>query len=93
MLTALVHTSKNSPTQEIRRERMRYAHRINEDGTLDSICPCCFLTIATSTWEADLERMELLHVCDPNRLSHFEQKDQELTLRQPAKIVPMRRPA
>lgn len=93
MLTALVHPSEDFSMQKFRRERMRYAHRVNEDGTLDSICPCCFLTIATSTWEADLERMELLHVCDPNRLSHFEQNERELVLREPAKIVPMRRPA
>jgi hypothetical protein len=93
MLTALDRMSKDSSMQEPHLGRVRYAHRVNEDGTLDSICPHCFLTIGTSTWEADLEKMESMHVCDPDRLRHFELGERENILREPAKIVPMRRPA
>ncbi len=77
--------------QKSLKERMKYAHRINEDGSLDSICPRCFITIANSTWEADLERMETAHICDPEWLSHFESTEWEPVLREPAKIIPMRR--
>lgn len=52
----------------------RFPHRINRDGTIDSICPHCYVTIGTSTWEADLERMEAAHVCEPARLSYYEER-------------------
>lgn len=78
---------------EFRRERMKFAHRANEDGTLDSICPRCFVTIANSTWEADLERVEMAHVCDPVWLSHFELTERAPALRERARIVPMRQHA
>lgn len=54
--------------------RLEYPHRVNHDGTLDSICPRCYLTIATSTWEADLERAEALHVCADETLTYFERQ-------------------
>ena len=41
-----------------------YPHRTNADGTIDSICVRCHITIGRSTWEAELERMEASHVCD-----------------------------
>lgn len=50
-----------------------FPHRMNKDGTIDSICPRCYATIGTSTREADLKRMEAAHVCEPSRLSHFEE--------------------
>jgi len=48
-----------------------FPHRMNEDGTIDSICPLCFVTIGCSTWEADLDRMEAAHICEPARLASF----------------------
>lgn len=42
-----------------------FAHRANRDGTTDSICKYCFVTICTSTWETDLAEGERKHVCDP----------------------------
>jgi hypothetical protein len=48
-----------------------FPHRMNEDGTIDSICPHCFVTIGCSTWEADLDRMEAAHICEPARLASF----------------------
>lgn len=51
---------------------IHFPHRSNSDGTIDSICPRCFATVGTSTWEADLERMEAAHVCNPIRLNEYE---------------------
>jgi len=42
-----------------------FPHRKNEDGTIDSICPHCFMTIATSAHETDLSPMEDVHKCKP----------------------------
>jgi len=50
-----------------------FSHRMNKDGTTDSICPRCFVTIGRFTWEADLDRMEAAHSCDPVRLASFSQ--------------------
>ncbi len=43
----------------------QYAHRQNFDGTLDSICKLCFLTVARAYREADLTHLELRHICQP----------------------------
>jgi hypothetical protein len=56
-------------------EHLKYPHRTNPDGTIDSICPCCYVTIGTSVWETDLERLEVLHVCDPEQLEYFRQRE------------------
>ena len=52
----------------------RYPHRVNHDGTIDSICPRCFATIGSSTCEADLERLESRHVCEAARLRHYDEE-------------------
>jgi hypothetical protein len=49
-----------------------FAHRNNRDGSIDSICPRCFATIGTSTWESDLNRIEYSHRCDPELLRRWE---------------------
>jgi hypothetical protein len=54
-----------SPLQSV------FAHRNNPDGTIDSICRECLLTIASSQWEADLERAESSHKCDPHRVEEL----------------------
>ena len=43
----------------------QYAHRLNEDKTVDSVCKLCHLTIARAYREADLFPLELRHVCQP----------------------------
>jgi hypothetical protein len=43
----------------------RFPHRHNADKSYDSICPHCFLTVATTPKEADLRAVESRHVCDP----------------------------
>ena len=55
---------------------------MNKDGTIDSICPRCYATIGTSTWEADLERIEAGHVCDASRLSHFDDQRRKPVVRE-----------
>ena len=51
---------------------LEFPHRANGNGTTSSICPRCYITVATSTWEADLERAEVAHTCDPKQLSAFQ---------------------
>jgi len=43
----------------------KFPHRLNSDGTFDSICRSCFRTIATAYQEADLEKAENAHMCSP----------------------------
>jgi hypothetical protein len=62
------------PTQSGPSPLTKYPHRMNKNGTIDSICPRCYATIGTSMWESDLESMEAAHVCEPSRLSYFEEK-------------------
>jgi len=50
-----------------------FPHRMNKDGTIDSICPRCFATVGCSTWEADLDRLEAAHICEPARLNSSNQ--------------------
>jgi hypothetical protein len=40
-----------------------FAHRLNRDGTADSICLFCFATIASMPQESELERAEGSHLC------------------------------
>ena len=54
---------------------MPFPHRLNCDGTIDSICDCCFATVATSTIEADLASSEAAHLCEPARVEYFRQID------------------
>jgi len=53
---------------------IEYPHRANKDGTIDSICPLCYVTLGTSHFEADLERMEVKHICNPARLHYLEER-------------------
>jgi hypothetical protein len=41
----------------------QFAHKFNRDGSVDSICPVCFETIATEGNEADLIAPEEIHRC------------------------------
>ena len=53
-------------------ERLIFAHRFSPEGTVDSICPRCFVTVASVKNEADLVLNEARHVCDPFLLAHYE---------------------
>ncbi len=50
----------------------KFCNRKNEDGTFDSVCRACFMTIATTNLECDLKASELRHVCDAAILRHIE---------------------
>lgn len=41
-----------------------FAHRVNLDGTMDSICLYCFRTVATSHDESALLFQQGQHICD-----------------------------
>jgi hypothetical protein len=45
-----------------------FAHRHNPDGTIDSICLRCYLTIASKSEEQELEDSEHHHACHPIHL-------------------------
>ena len=40
---------------------------------IESICARCFVTVASVKREADLERFEREHKCEPARLERFRQ--------------------
>lgn len=43
--------------------RPTFPHRRNADGTYDSICTKCFVTVASTNNEADLLKAEEAHIC------------------------------
>lgn len=47
---------------------LTFPHRINRDGTYESVCTVCQQKIATAANEKDLFRIEFDHVCNPARL-------------------------
>jgi hypothetical protein len=55
----------------------KFAHRPNRDGSFDSVCRRCYVTVGWSEKEAKLESLELLHDCNPKILAM-----RELELRQ-----------
>jgi hypothetical protein len=42
-----------------------FPHRGNKDGTIDSICPRCYMTVGTALNESELGEIEHSHICDP----------------------------
>lgn len=55
----------------------KFSHRPNWDGTFDSICRECFVTVATAKREADLEKPEKMHACDPWTRQRFGKMKRE----------------
>jgi hypothetical protein len=45
-----------------------FAHRTNADGTKDSICKKCFMTVGATERPGSLPEIEHDHVCDPWKL-------------------------
>lgn len=54
------------------REYDGFLHRANRDGTTDSVCKYCYVTVCTSTWETELARAEHAHVCDPKVVARWK---------------------
>lgn len=50
---------------------IKFIHRINEDGSIDSICRDCFVTIATARSRTALELEERKHACEPMILERY----------------------
>jgi hypothetical protein len=50
--------------QTFRQPAIPFPHRVNLNGTFDSICPKCYRTIAHEFDEKVLRKTERLHRCD-----------------------------
>lgn len=71
--------------------RASFAHRFNDDGTFDSICPQCFRTIAQTEREPDLQNAEDSHVCEPWLVEHYRKLSKAVSdYRELKKDVPQR---
>ncbi len=44
-------------------KQTQFPHRLNKDGTYDSICKVCFQTVGSNAMEAMLAELEKRHVC------------------------------
>jgi hypothetical protein len=53
-------------------KHLKFAHRFNPDGTVDSICPRCFVTVDSAARELDLVVNEEQHICDPFLVARYE---------------------
>ena len=42
-----------------------FAHRLNSDSSVDSICTRCYQTVASDNHEPNLESAEASHECAP----------------------------
>lgn len=49
----------------------KFAHRKNSDGSFDSICLKCFVTVGQGQEEEDLDLAEYIHVCDMEVLESY----------------------
>jgi len=61
--------------------RPGFPHRLNPDGSYDSICTVCLATVATVRKEEQLYPSELAHLCDPLRLYQVSQVSTPLAVR------------
>jgi len=68
--------SENSPPGNLRRFDLTYmpdfVRRANLNGSIDSICTKCYVTVATATLDADLDSAEPRHQCDSWRLEYYK---------------------
>lgn len=51
---------------------IQFLHRLNDDGTIDSICRECFVTIATALSRGELQLEERKHHCEPELLERYK---------------------
>lgn len=51
---------------------LKFVHRLNDCGTIDSICRECFATVATARSESALEGEQQKHRCDPGLLDRYK---------------------
>lgn len=46
-----------------------FHRKVNDDGTFDSLCTCCFRTVAFAMQESHLAELERNHICE--ELLHY----------------------
>ena len=51
---------------------LQFIHRVNDDGTIDSICRECFVTVATALSNSELQRDEQQHRCEKTLLERYK---------------------
>ena len=51
--------------------RPAFVHRSNTDGTTDTICCKCFVTVARTKVDTEIESAEQHHKCDPWALEYW----------------------
>ena len=51
---------------------LHFCHRPNRDGTVDSICLKCFLTVSRGQSDAVRMKREESHACNPHDLERLE---------------------
>jgi hypothetical protein len=51
---------------------LQFIHRLNDDGTIDSICRECFVTVATALSTTALEGEEQQHRCEASLLERYK---------------------
>ena len=61
---------------------MPFPRRVNSDGTIDSICDRCFVTVGTSSQETELHHLDAAHTCEPARVAYYHRT--HLTAKRPA---------
>ena len=49
-----------------------FSRRPERNGIIVSTCDTCFVAVATSLREAELEKAEREHVCNPETLDHWK---------------------
>lgn len=70
---------------------MPFVHRVQRNGTVDSICDQCFITVGTTAAESELQLLENAHICEPARIAYYHHVD--LAIKRPPVSDPFRRPA
>jgi hypothetical protein len=70
-MTKLCFRKKGSDPPLQSKEQDSFARRLNDDATINSICPRCFVIVGHRLQEADLERAEQSHVCYSWRAEHY----------------------
>jgi hypothetical protein len=45
-----------------------FVRLFNPDGTTDSVCAKCGVTVRTAPWQVSMDSTERDHKCDPSRL-------------------------
>jgi hypothetical protein len=49
-----------------------FHHRANDDRTFDSICMCCYRTVASEAEESQLTEFERDHICEDRFIRSYQ---------------------